>query len=135
MTTTDTIPAITPDGVDLERLGAQLVRNARRPWDRAAAQALAAERTILALPRVRSALVVEKSKGAVARWEGLLGHLYTLSLDEQQRAFLGLVLSMTGMGSTPLTAVEQLDEERLRIILKSIVTLAGNDRIAVGTRM
>ncbi|MFC8512010.1 hypothetical protein [Streptomyces sp. NPDC057257] len=121
--------------VDVPRLGELLVRNAKSGRDRAAAQALAEEETLLAHKGVRAALVVKKGGRMTAYWEGLMGRLYTLSLDDEQRAFLGLVLSMVGIGSIPLTAVESLDERRLLIFQRAIARLAGNDRIAVGTRL
>lgn len=70
-----------------------------------------------------------------ANWEGLMGRLYTLDLDEQERAFLGLVLSMVAIGLTPLTALELPDQRRVLILMRAIPLLAGNDRIAVGTRV
>ncbi|QWA20905.1 hypothetical protein KJK32_05070 [Streptomyces sp. JCM17656] len=43
-------------------------------------------------------LVVAGADGPVCRWEGLMGRLYGLGLDDQQRAFLGLVMGMVGIG-------------------------------------
>lgn len=102
---------------------------------RAAVQALVEEETILAQDRVRRLLVVDGEDGPVCRWEGLMGHLYGLGLDDAQRAFLGLVLGMAGIGLHGLSAVEDLDERRLLILMRAIPALAGNDRIAVGTRL
>ncbi|MGC9543599.1 hypothetical protein [Streptomyces sp. UG1] len=102
---------------------------------RAAAQALVEEETILALDSVRRLLVVESEDGPVCRWEGLMGRLYGLGLDDAQRAFLGLVLGMVGIGLHTLSAVEKLDERRLLILMRAMPTLAGNDRVAVGTRL
>lgn len=131
MTATTTTPA---DEVDVPALGELLVKSARPGRDRTAAQALAEEETLLAHRGVRTALVVKDGGRMTARWEGLMGRLYTLNLDEPQRAFLGLVLSMVGIGCTPLTAVEVLDERRLLIMQRALCRLAGNDRIAFGTR-
>ncbi|MBO4258250.1 hypothetical protein [Streptomyces griseorubiginosus] len=115
-------------------LGELLVQSAKLGRDRTAAQALAEEETLLAHQGVRLALVVKEDGRMTARWEGLMGRLYTLNLDEVQRAFLGLVLSMVGIGHIPLTAVESLDERRLLIMQRALCRLAGNDRIARGTR-
>ncbi|MFG2948172.1 hypothetical protein [Streptomyces adustus] len=120
---------------DLETLGKQLVRAAKGSRYRAAAQALASERTVLAVPQVRRALVVERDWRPTCEWEGLMGKLYTLPLDEAQRRFLGLVLSMVGIGHVSLSAVADLDEERVRIITQAILTAAGSDSIAIGTRL
>jgi hypothetical protein len=113
----------------------QLVRTARSPLDRAAGQALVEERTILEATAVRYALIVDTDHGPTAHFEGLSGRQYTLGLDEGQRSFLGLVLSMVGIGHTTVASVQDLDERRLPVILRAILRLAGNDTIAVGTRM
>ncbi|MEV5434464.1 hypothetical protein AB0K80_00270 [Streptomyces sp. NPDC052682] len=131
MTVTDTEAAhVDPD---LKKLGEQLLRTARANRYKAAAQALVEEKTILSNPAVRRALIVDTSRGKACNWEGLAGHLYTVGLDEAQRAFLGLVMSMVGMGHVPLSAVEVLDERRLVIMQRALLRLASNDTIAVGT--
>ena len=134
MTTTKSrsVPA---DEVDVPRLGQLLVESAKDDRDRAAAQALAEEEELLTHPGVRAALVERVDGRMTCRWEGLSGRLYTLGLDDEQRAFLGLVLSMVGIGSHTISAVPDLDDRRLAIILRAILRLAGSDRIAVGTRL
>ncbi|MFD5156592.1 hypothetical protein ACFWMJ_00700 [Streptomyces hawaiiensis] len=128
-----------PDALDpteeFQRLGKQLLRTAKNSRAQAAIQALVEERTILDVPAVRHALIVDTSRGAQANFDGLLGRQYALGLDEQQRSFLGLVLSMVGIGMTTIAAVQDLDERCLPIILRAILRLAGNDTIAVGTRL
>jgi hypothetical protein len=116
-------------------LGEQLVASSVKGRDRAAAQALAEEGTVLAMDSVRHLLVIKGEDGPVCRWEGLMGRLYGLGLDEQQRAFLGLVMGMVGIGLHTLAAVEELDERRLLILMRAMPVLACNERIAVGTRM
>ncbi|MEU0197337.1 MULTISPECIES: hypothetical protein [unclassified Streptomyces] len=138
MTGTETeIPA--PETCDPEaeyqQLGAELLRNTRFRRHRAAVQALVEERSVLSVPAVQRALIVDSRKGRAARFEGLSGLQYGLGLDEQQRAFLHLVLSMVGIGITTLASVEDLDDRRLPIILRAVLRLAGNDTIAVGTRL
>lgn len=117
------------------QLGQLLMKNAPNDRSRAAAQALAEEETILALDNVRAAFVVKQDGRMTADWERLSSRVYTLPFDEEQRAFVGLVLSMLGIGQVPLSAVEKLDERRLIIMQRAITRLAGNDRIAVGTRV
>ncbi|MFI6852615.1 hypothetical protein [Streptomyces sp. NPDC050416] len=135
MTTTET-ETTTPDAADeFQRLCGQLVRTARSSRDRAAVQALVEERTVLEVQAVQYALIVCTDEGAWARFEALSGCQYTSGLDEQQRSFLGLVLSMVGIGITTLASVEDLDDRRLPIILRAILRLAGNETIAVGTRL
>lgn len=121
--------------LDTPELGKMLVASSKRDRDRIAAQALAEEETILALPQVRRLLVEEDHGRLTARWENLMGRQYSLELEDQQRAFLGLVLSILGIGHTTLAIVEDLDERHLLIIQRAILKLAGNDRIAVGTRL
>jgi hypothetical protein len=120
---------------DLPRLGAQLLTSARQGRDRIAVQALVDEESILALKSVRTVLVEEKGRRMTAQWERLSGRVYTLGLDAQQRAFLGLVLSVVGIGLVTLAAVEDLDERRMLIIQRTILRLTGNDRVAIGTRL
>lgn len=119
---------------ELQALGEDLLRNANSRHQMAV-QALIEERTILSVPAVQHALVVDTRKGRAPRFEGLSGLQYGLGLDEQQRTFLDLVLSMVGMGITTLASVEDLDDRRLPIILRAILRLAGNETIAVGTRL
>lgn len=135
MTTTREPADGTTDKQDVPKLGQLLVRNAKSNRDRAAAQALADEGTILAHSGVRAALVRKVDGLMTVYWEGIMSRVYTLGLDEQQRAFLGLVLSMVGIGHVPLTAVEKLDERCLLILQQAILRLAGDDRIAIATRL
>jgi hypothetical protein len=132
MTTTS---AETTDDIDLKRLGKKLIRSATSDRDRAAVQALVEEETILAHRSVAAALGLLDPSPAKARWEGLSGRVYVLGLDGEQRAFLGLVLSMVGIGHVTLAAVTDLDERRLAVMLRAVARLAGNDTIAVGTRI
>ncbi|MEV0982167.1 hypothetical protein [Streptomyces sp. NPDC049915] len=136
MTMTETeAPAQAEDTNDVD-LGTLPLRAATSRRERAAAQALLEEGTILGLPRVRQALVIEDADGRpVCRWDNMMGRLYTLGLDEDDRTFLGLVLSLLPIGLFTLSAAQDLDERRLQILLRAIVTLSGNDRIAVGTRL
>lgn len=133
MTTT---PTATPrTELDLPHLGAQLLTSARPGRDRIAVQALVDEESILARDNVRTLLVDDQGDRVTARWERLSGRIYTLGLDEHQRAFLGLVLSIVGIGQVTLAAVPDLDERRLLVIQRAILRLAGNDRLAIGVRL
>ncbi|MFJ8047796.1 hypothetical protein [Streptomyces luteogriseus] len=117
------------------RLCKQLARTAKSSRDKAAVQALVDERTILELPAVRRALIVDTNRGAKVSLESLSGRQYGLGLDAQQLSFLGLVLSMFGIGITTLAAVQDLDDRRLPILLRAILRLSGSETIAVGTRL
>ena len=135
MTITETQPETLEAPDELSRLCKQLARTAKSSRDKAAVQALVEERTILELPAVQRALIVDTSRGAKVSLESLSGRQYGLGLDEQQLSFLGLVLSMFGIGITTLAAVQDLDDRRLPIILRAILRLSGNETIAVGTRL
>ncbi|MET7983021.1 hypothetical protein [Streptomyces sp. NPDC005281] len=128
--------AETTDGALLEQPEKRLTASAKTAGERAAAQALVEEETILAHRSVLGALgLLETPSWSQVRWEGLMGRVYSLGLDDEQRAFLGLVLSMVGIGQVTLAAVTDLDERRLAVMLRAIARLAGNDTLAVGTRI
>ncbi|MET8409686.1 hypothetical protein ABZV34_16590 [Streptomyces sp. NPDC005195] len=128
--------AETTDGSMLERRGQRLIDSAKNDRERAAAEALVEEQTILSRQNVLTALGLwDTPSSSEVRWEGLGGRVYSLGLDDEQRAFLGLTLSMVGIGSVGLTAVRELDDRRLAVMLRAIARLAGNDTLAVGTRL
>lgn len=137
MTTSTTTSAMTADGPDASApaLGELLLRSAASLRERTAVQALVEEGELLAQNNVRMALVTKEDGFMTCRWESMARRLYTLGLDEGERVFLGLVLSIVGVQRTYLAAVRDLDERRLKIVLRAMVRLAGNDRIAVGTRV
>ncbi|MEV6544829.1 hypothetical protein [Streptomyces sp. NPDC051665] len=135
MVTSTPSPHTTDDEPDTPPLGELLVRSAIGLRDRTAVQALAEEELLLARDHVRQALVTQQDGVMACRWEGMSGRLYTLELDESERAFLGLVLSIVGVQQTYLAAMEYLDERRLKILLRAMIRLADNDQIAIGTRM
>lgn len=128
--------AETTDRGTLMQLAQKLIDSSTSDRERAAAQALNEEETILTHTSVLRALGLLEQRGlSEVRWEGLGGRVYSLGLDEEQRAFLGLVLSMMGIGHVTLATVADLGEHRLGIMLRAIARLAGNDTIAVGTRL
>lgn len=133
--TETTVPEAADPETEYEQLSKELLRNTKIRRHQAAVQALVEERTILSLPAVQRVLVVDSRKGRAAQLTELSGRQYSLGLDEGQRTFLGLVLSMVGIGITTLASVEDLDDRRLPIILRAILRLSGNDTIAVGTRL
>lgn len=125
--------AETSEAALLELRGARLIESATSNRELAAAQALVDEETILSLRSVHGALgLLDLPSEAPVGWEGLMGRVYTLGLDREERVFLGLTLSMVGIGNTPLSAVSDLGERRRAIILRAITRLAGNDTPAVG---
>lgn len=123
------------DDPDTPSLGELLARSAASLRERTAVQALVEEEKLLSRDNVRGALVTKEDGVMTCRWEGLAGRMYTLGLDEGERAFLGLVLSIAGLHQSHLAAVRHLNERRLKIVLQALVRLAGNGRIAIGTRV
>lgn len=132
---TATTTRMTAAESDVPSLGELLVQSAVGVRARTAVQALVEEETLLTLDNVRAALVTKRDGAMTCRWEGMAGRLYTLGLDTSDRTFLGLVLSIVGVQQSYLAAVEHLDERRLKIVLKAILRLADNDRIAIGIRL
>ncbi|GAA2218867.1 hypothetical protein [Streptomyces indiaensis] len=128
-----------PDEVDpeaeYEQLSQELLHNTLNRRHRAAVQALVEERTILSRPAVQRVLIVDSRKGRAANFPQLSGLLYGLGLDEGQRTFLALVMSMVGLGVTTLASMEDLDDRRLPIMLRAILRMAGNEDLAVGRRL
>ncbi|MEU0198438.1 MULTISPECIES: hypothetical protein [unclassified Streptomyces] len=135
MTATEPESGGPTEEAEFQALGERLLRTAKSSRTQAAVQALVQERTILEVPAVRHALVVDTDDGEVAHFEGLSGRQYGLGLDEGQRAFLHLVLSMVGIGITTLASVQDLDDRRLQIMVRAILRLAGNEDLAVGRRL
>jgi hypothetical protein len=117
------------------RIAERLVKASKGRLQQIAMRALTDEQTILSLDNVRHALVVEDGDTVTVDWEGLTGKVYTVGLDEQQRLFLELVMSIAGVQQVSLAGVEDLDERRLLIVQRALLALAGNDRIAIGTRL
>jgi hypothetical protein len=120
---------------DAPPLGELLVRSAVGLRERVAVQALVEEEELLALDNVRAALVTKRDGVMTCRWEGMASRLHTLGLEEGDRVFLGLVLSIVGARQSYLAAFENLDERRLKIVLQAILRLSSSDRIAIGTRL
>ncbi|QOV38084.1 hypothetical protein IM697_06720 [Streptomyces ferrugineus] len=135
MTSTAASSPATDGGRDHPSLGDLLAASATSLRRSTAVQALVEEEKLLALDNVRAALVAKEDGVMTCRWQSLAARLYTLDLDEGERAFLGFVLSMVGVRQCHLAAIEHLDERRLKIVLQAVVRLAGNDRIAIGARL
>ncbi|MFI6276700.1 hypothetical protein [Streptomyces sp. NPDC050988] len=135
MTTTKETDVHTIDEEDAPSLGALLLASAANPRHKAAVRALVDEEIILRRDLVRIALVVKTPEGRMGcDWERFGKRLYTLGLNEGERAFLDLVLSIAGPHQTSLARVLELDDRRLAIVLRATVQLSGCDTLAIGTR-
>ncbi|MBA4865895.1 hypothetical protein H1V43_32035 [Streptomyces sp. PSKA54] len=109
---------------------------ATSPRDAAAVAALLEEADLLARDDVRRVLLDETDDGGMAcDWSQLARSLYALDLTEAELAFLGFVLSIAYPSQVALSRVRDLDERRLAVLLRALVTLSGIGTIAVGTRI
>ncbi|GAB2961740.1 hypothetical protein GCM10023080_022620 [Streptomyces pseudoechinosporeus] len=115
-------------------LGERLLRSAT-PCERVAVRALVEEGHLLTLDAVKAALVRETDHGPECCWDHLSARLYEMGLDDEQRAFVDLVLSTVTSHQTSLARVIGMDARRLAIVLRAIIRLSGNDTLAVGTRV
>ncbi|MBW8737128.1 MAG: hypothetical protein JF621_08365 [Streptomyces turgidiscabies] len=112
-----------------------MLKAAVTPREQAAVRALVDEEQILARPTFRRALVRHTDDGIEFSWQNLACHLYGLDLDDAARGFVDLVLSVASPHQTSLTRVMELDERRLAILLRALISLSGVDTLAVGTRL
>ncbi|WP_055532497.1 hypothetical protein [Streptomyces graminilatus] len=113
----------------------QLLKAAVTRREQAAVRALVDEEQILARPAFRKALAWHTDDGIEFSWQNLACYLYGLQLDDAQRGFVDLVLSIASPHQTNLTRVLDLDERRLAIVLRAMIRLSGVDTLAVGTRI
>jgi len=112
-----------------------LLKAAVTPREQAAVRALVEEEQILARDNFRRAMTWQTDEGIEFSWQNLACNLYGLNLDESERAFIDLVLSIVWPHQTSLVRVMDLGERRLAIVLRAMIRLAGNDTLAVGTRL
>jgi hypothetical protein len=104
-------------------------------FNTAAVGMLAAHRTLLDRDDVRRAVVVIETDGSVwCDWEKLGKQLWSLPLSGSERAYLQLLLSITGAHHCNVgTVFSSLNEENAVHALRAIATVTGKG-IAVGTR-
>ncbi|NEC92193.1 hypothetical protein [Streptomyces sp. SID12501] len=112
-----------------------LLKAAASPREQAAVRALVDEEQILSRPAFRRALVWDTVEGIEFSWQNLACYLYGLELNDSERGFVDLVLSIASPHQTSLTRVMDLDERRLAILLRAMISLSGVDTLAVGTRL
>lgn len=135
MITTATPGTDTPADEEAPSTGALLLAAAPTHRDQVAVRALVDEEQLLARDHVRTALIVKTEQGRMGcDWDRFARRLYTLGFNDQERAFLDLVLSIAGPHPTSLTRVLELDDRRLAIILRAMIQLSSCDTLAVGTR-
>jgi hypothetical protein len=123
-----------PDAEVVPPLGERLLQSAM-PREQLAIRALIEEGHLLTLDAVKAALVRETDRGVTCSWDGLSARLHDVVLDDDQRNFAALVLSLVTSHQLSFVHVIGMDERRLAIILRTIIRLSGNDTLAVGTRV
>ncbi|MDX3455023.1 hypothetical protein PV396_24295 [Streptomyces sp. ME02-8801-2C] len=114
-------------------LGRKLLKAAASPREKAAVWALVEEGEIFARSEVRRTLVWQTDKGIELTWQHLSCGLYALGLDDSERSFVDLVLSIAWPHQTSLMRVTELGSRRLDIVLQAIRQLAGDDMTAART--
>lgn len=132
---TVTTPAAEAEAVEAPTFEEQLLKTAATPREQAAVRALVDEHQILARDAFRRALVWDTADGMEFSWQNLACYLYGLRLADAERSFVDLVLSIASPHQTSLTRVMDLDERRLAIVLRAMISLSGVDTLAVGTRI
>ncbi|MFI1352506.1 hypothetical protein ACH4TV_02775 [Streptomyces sp. NPDC020898] len=132
---TVTTPPAEAEDVEVLAFEEQLLTAAAAPREQAAIRALVDEEQILARDAFHRALVRHNPDGMEVSWQNLACYLYGLGLNDAERSFVDLVLSIASPHQTSLTRVMDLDERRLAIVLRAMINLAGVDTLAVGTRL
>jgi hypothetical protein len=130
-----TTPFLEQRDADAIAFGKQLLKAAASPREKVAVWALVEEREILTVAAVRRNLASQSGSGRVKfTWQHLVCGLYGLGLDDAERAFVDLVLSIAWPHQTSLMRVMDLDERRLAIVLQAMARLAGNKTITITAR-
>lgn len=116
----------------------RLLKKLTHPRDVAGLRALIEEGTILTRASVRRNLIVTNDQGTPTgcAWDRLAKARHGLDLDdEEQRIFLDVILSVAGPHHVNLGWLEEIDDRRLAILLRAMTEMAGNNTIAIGTRL
>lgn len=115
----------------------KLLKQLTSPRDKAGLRALLEEGSILARDNVRRELIVTNDRGAPVgcAWDRLARARFGLLLDEEQRVFLDVILSVASPHHVNLGWLMEIDDRRLAILLRAMTEMAGNDTIAIGTKL
>lgn len=118
----------------LEKL---LLKETTQPRDKAALRALIEEGTLLDRDTVRRELIVTNDRGTPTgcAWDRLAKNRFGLDLNEEQRIFLDVILSVAGPHHVNLGWLMEIDDRRLAILLRAMTEMAGNNTIAIGTKL
>ncbi|MDQ0933820.1 hypothetical protein [Streptomyces turgidiscabies] len=137
MTETETTPPLEQQDTYTAGLEKLLSKQPTHPRGRAALRALIDEKTVLARDNVRRALLVtnERNVPTGCAWDRLAKERFGLNLDEEQRIFLDVILSIASSHHVNLGWLMEIDDRRLAILLRAMTEMAGNDTIAIGTKL
>lgn len=122
---------------DTPTLEERLLEKTTHPRDKAALRALIEEGTLLNEDSVRRNLIVTTDRGVPTgcAWDRLAKARFGLDLNEEQRIFLDVILSIAGPHHVNLGWLMEIDDRRLAILLRAMTEMAGNDTIAIGTKL
>jgi hypothetical protein len=134
---TATKPFLDAEDTGIPALEKLLLKPSTQPRDKAALRALIEEGTILARDSIRRILIVTNDRGAPVgcAWDRLTKDRHGLELEEEQRIFLDVILSVAGPHHVNLGWLMEIDDRRLAIVLRAMTEMAGNDTIAIATRI
>ncbi len=68
-------------------------------------------------------------------WDRLARARFGLALDEEQRIFLDVILSVAGPHHVNLGWLAEIGDRRLAILLRAMAEMAGDTVIAISTRI
>jgi hypothetical protein len=134
---TETTPFLKQQDTYTAGLEKLLSKQSTSVRDRAALRALLEEETVLAGEDVRRSLIVTNDSGTPVgcAWDRLARDRFGLDLDEEQRIVLDVVLSIAGPHHVNLGWLMEINDRRLAVLLRAMTEMAGNNTIAIGTRM
>lgn len=115
----------------------KLLKKLTQPRDKAGLRALIEEKTVIAGEAVRRALIVTNDAGTPVgcAWDRLARARFGLVLDEEQRIVLDVILSIASSHHVNLGWLMEIDDRRLAILLRAMAEMAGDNVIAISTRI
>ena len=115
----------------------KLLKKLKQPRDRAGLRALLEEKTVLTHDAVRRNLIVTNDAGVPTgcAWDRLAKARFGFDLDERQRIFLDVILSIAGPHHVNLGWLAEIDDRRFAILLRAMAEMAGNTVMAISTRI
>ncbi|MFM9542342.1 hypothetical protein [Streptomyces turgidiscabies] len=134
---TTTTPFHDTEDTGIPALEKLLLKPSTQPRDKAALRALIEEGAILTRANVRRTLIATNDQGTPVgcAWDRVAKDRFGFELDEEQRIFLDVVLSIAGPHHVNLGWLMEIDDRRLAILLRAMTEMAGNNTIAIATKI